>query len=107
MREPNWKRWEVVLLVDMYFKIKEDGLDVKEECQNLSYQLRQYNLDRSLVSETYRNVHGILMKYNNIRQIVEGTGLPGYSKLDTEIVALHQTNITAFAEELNKIQSCQ
>ena len=41
MRQPNWKRWEVILLVDMYYRIKTEALDIAEECQELSTFLRK------------------------------------------------------------------
>lgn len=106
MRQPNWKRWEVILLVDMYYRIKNESLDTREECEKLSTFLRKSNLDLALNSSSYRNVEGILMKYQNIRHIVEGRGLSAHSKLDAEIVELYNSNNEAFKKEINSVLTC-
>lgn len=106
VRQPNWKRWEVILLVDMYYRIKNESLNVMDECQKLSSFLRRSNLDNSLQSSTYRNVRGIVMKYYNIQHLVEGIGLSARSKLDVEIVDYYNTDYDSFQQELNIILSC-
>ena len=106
MRQPNWKRWEVILLVDMYFRIKSKSLDINEECKQLSSFLRRSNLDLALKSASYRNTEGILMKYQNIRHIVEGKGLSAHSKLDEEIVNLHNDSPEVFDREKTVILTC-
>lgn len=104
MRQPNWKRWEV-LLVDMYFRIKETNADPKEECRKLSSFLRKSNLTMAIDSPTYRNHEGVLMKYQNIRHLVEGVGLSAHSKMDVEIVDLYQNENEIFKYELKSILS--
>ena len=106
MRQPNWKRWEVILLVDMYYRLKVKSLDVNEECKQLSLFLRRSNLDSALKSASYRNTEGILMKYQNIRHIVEGKGLSAHSKLDEEIVKLHNDSPEEFDAEKTEILTC-
>ncbi len=107
MRQPNWKRWEVILLVDLYYRVSENPSTVTEECEALSRFLRSSSLDYALKSKEYRNVKGVLMKYQNIRHIVEGIGLSAYSKLDAEIVKLYLENRDAFYDELKLIRECQ
>lgn len=106
MRQPNWKRWEVILLVDMYYRIKTEELDVAEECQKLSTFLRKSNLEMALKSLSYRNQEGITMKYQNIRHIVEGKGLSAHSRLDVEIVDLYNKDFNRFEAEKNAIFAC-
>ncbi len=107
MRQPNWKRWEVILLVDLYYRVSENPSSITGECEALSRFLRSSSLDNALKSKEYRNVKGVLMKYQNIRHIVEGIGLSAYSKLDFEIVKLYQENRAVFNEELKLIKECQ
>lgn len=107
LKQPNWKRWEVILLVDMYFRLEEHPDQLGTECKKLSHFLRRSNLDRALQSSTYRNVEGIRMKYQNIRHIVEGKGLPAHSRLDMEIVNLYRDSIEAFQSELEAIKGCK
>jgi len=106
MRQPNWRRWEVILLVDMYYRIKTESLDIAEECKELSTFLRKSNLEMALKSQSYRNLEGIIMKYQNIRHIVEGKGLSAHSKLDIEIVDLYNTNRDRFNSEKKEIVEC-
>ncbi len=106
MKQPNWKRWEVILLVDMYYRTEMHPETIAEECEKLSRLLRKSNLDMALQSATYRNTEGIRMKYQNIRYIVEGKGLPSYSKLDEQIVAYYNENKEAFYQELRSILDC-
>ncbi len=106
LKQPNWKRWEEILLVDMYFRVAKDPDTLNEECEKLSKLLRRSNLDMALSSAVYRNVTGIQMKYQNIRHIVEGIGLSAHSRLDIEIVSLYQDDKDAFQNELKKILKC-
>ena len=107
MKQPNWKRWEVILLVDMYFRLINHPELVSAECKKLSQFLRCSNLDKALEDTTYRNAEGVQMKYQNIRHLVEGKGLSAHSRLDEEIVRFHEENITAFESELNSIIHCK
>ena len=106
MRQPNWKRWEVVLLVDMYYRLVGNSEAVADECKKLSHFLRSSNLDKAREDNTYRNTEGVKMKYQNIRHLVEGKGLSAHSRLDEEIVKLHKENIKAFEDELRQILNC-
>ena len=106
MRQPNWKRWEVILLVDMFFRLEGHPEKIVDECEKLSRLLRRSNLDMALESKTYRNVKGIKMKYQNIRHLVEGKGLSAHSQLDVLIVDLYHNDVDSFKEELNAIIEC-
>lgn len=46
------------------------------------------------------------MKYQNIRHIVEGKGLSAHSKLDEEIVKLHNDSPEEFDAEKTEILTC-
>lgn len=106
MRQPNWKRWETILLVDMYYRLENDPERTGEECKILSKILRRSNIEMALKSPTYRNAEGIKMKYQNIRHIVEGKGLSSHSKLDEQIVAYRNESSNAFYHELQSILDC-
>lgn len=107
MKQPNWKRWEVILLVDMYYRVKDCPEKVSIECMKLSHFLRRSNLELALHSNEYRNYEGIRMKYQNIRHIVEGKGLSAHSKLDVEIVNYYEVDASSFRDEVNQILNCQ
>ena len=106
MRQPNWKRWEVILLVDMYFRVQDNPEQMEKECDKLSVILRRSNIEKSLNDSKYRNKKGILMKYQNIRHIVEGKGLSSFSKTDMEIVNYYLNDKESFDNELKKIWNC-
>lgn len=106
MRQPNWKRWEVILLVALYFRLQNHPEKTAAECERLSKLLRRSNLDMALQSSAYRNVQGIRMKHQNIRYIVEGKGLSTFSKLDQLIVNYRNCDIGAFNDELTRILDC-
>lgn len=107
MRQPNWKKWEVVLLVNMYFSLEGHPERVRTACEDLSAQLRRSNLDLALQSPSYRNVEGIRMKYQNIRHIVEGKGLADHSRLGEEIVRLYFEDRDSFDAEVKRILECK
>ncbi len=100
MRQPKWHRWETILLINSYFKIKDKGLDPKKECTRLSELLRQIGEHDE---PTYRNIEGVLMKYENIRYLDTGKGLSGYSQLDQEIFNLYKNNYAIYVEELKMV----
>ena len=103
MKEPRWKRWEVMLLVDMYFNVANNNLNVEEECLKLSHFLRESNRDISISDCFYRNVRGVMMKYQNIRAVDTGRGLQNCSKLDKEIVTYFLEDNERFQHELKNI----
>ncbi len=103
MKQPNWERWEEILLVDMYYRLVDQPEKVRDECAKLSALLRQMNPDAAQTSPQYRNEKGIYMKYQNIRYLVEGVGLSRFSNLDYEIVQLYQNDKAKFESALNEI----
>lgn len=103
MKNAKWTREEVILLVDMFFRIEEQGLSINDECEKLSVLLREMNPNLSSNDKTYRNLNGIMMKYQNIRYLVCNEGLSACSKLDKEIVDTFLQDRKKFDEELRKI----
>ena len=101
-KQPKWQRWEEILLVDMYFRIKNQELDIREECQKLSDLLRN-NANITDCSNAYRNVAGIIMKYYNIQYEDTGEGLSASSRLDRQILKLYYEDNKQFQLELNDI----
>lgn len=100
MRQPKWHRWEVLLLVNSYFKVKDKGIDWQKECARLSDLLRRYGANED---PDYRNETGIRMKYLNIKYLDDGQGLSGYSMLDKEIFELYKNNYNLYLAELKMV----
>lgn len=105
MKQSNFKRWEVILLVDMYYNIVNNDLDPKEESKKLSKYLRESNREEAINNPSYRNYQGIMMKYQNICAITSGKGLKNHSKLDSEIVEYFIKDNEKFKQELQEIKN--
>ena len=108
MKNPRWKRDEVILLVDFYFKFKIRECEPIEE--NLIL-LRKYILNLKChnlveIGDNFRNISGLKMKLYNLRGIDEKCNLPSLSNssiLDKEIFNLYKDNLEQLAREAYKL----
>lgn len=87
MRNPVWQRDELILALDLYFKIDYNKLNGKHpEVVKLSQLLKRLPLfPENQRTETFRNAEGVYMKLGNFLSIDPNDvrkGLPSYSKLD-------------------------
>ena len=91
MRNQKWSEEEVILLIDLYFDLKQSNTaitDAREEIHILSELLRKLAIiNGNDINETFRNENGITMKLNNIRYIdtLGNDGLSAYSDLDKNV----------------------
>jgi 5-methylcytosine-specific restriction enzyme A len=90
MKNPKWHRDEIILALDLYFKLKHGDINANNpEVIKLSIILNQLNLpvDTQDIAK-YRNPNGVSLKLSNFLAIdpdYKGKGMDNYSKLDEEI----------------------
>lgn len=84
MRNPKWSEDEAILLVDLYFDIKDMDIDItdaKDEIRLLSKTLRKLAaLNGDAISDTFRNENGITMQLHNV-QYIDTSGKEGLSSV--------------------------
>lgn len=84
-RNPKWTRDEIILALNVYFKVNIHNLSVHSdsiiELSNLLQKLNAY--ENGNITATYRNPSGVHMKLMNFYSIESpGKGLQNASKLD-------------------------
>jgi 5-methylcytosine-specific restriction protein A len=86
MKNPQWDREEVVLLIELYIKICDSRVNKNNPAiLNLSQKLNDRALRSGInIKTTFRSNIGIFMKLKNIEFLDSNgkRGLSGYSKLD-------------------------
>lgn len=79
MRNPKWSEDEEILLVDLYCELMKQNKDIThstQELKELSDLLRSHAVKSGVeISETYRNLNGLIMKCHNLSSIIDGKGL--------------------------------
>ena len=104
MKNPKWKRDEIILALDLYFSPERGPIDKKNpKVIALSEQLRNLPLHSSKPDEVkFRNPNGVSTKLSNFLALDDtyhGVGLKGYSKLDEELFKIYSNN----KEELKRV----
>ena len=60
MRQPNWDKYEAALLIEAYFKIKQNATPRKTVIAELSAELRSRAEKRGItVDDTYRKSYSV------------------------------------------------
>ena len=109
MKNLSWDREEEVLLVTLFFLLKNNMANkdkVNDALSQLSSLLRKRSeLLGNTVDETFRNFTGVNMKFGNIYYIVSDgkKGLSSFSSLDKEIVEEYISDPTNIEKEANSI----
>lgn len=90
MRNPKWDRDELILALDLYFKLKDkESSYVKHEIKELSSLLRDIGRKKiGAINSNYRNFSSVQMKLANFRSIdpdYNGKGLESFSNMDQKI----------------------
>lgn len=96
-RNIKWDREEIILLLDLYLRIRNEKFDKNHpEIEKLIYLLNKRAKKLGLkTTDTYRNNTGIFMKLMNLRALdsdYQGEGLKNYSKLDKEMWNMYKDN---------------
>jgi DNA-directed RNA polymerase alpha subunit len=101
----KWDIEEEVLLIDLYFKIKQGCIeDIESAIDDLSNKLNDRAKKLQIkASINFRNTFGIKMKLQNLRYIdTKGEkGLSSNSKIDRFVMSIHSKHINSFNERLN------
>lgn len=104
----KWKLQEEVLLVDLYYKIKNGSFsNLDNEIDNLSSILKKRaELLRQNIDDKFRNSTGIKMKLHNVDFVNSNgkSGLSAYSLLDKEVVNMYKNNKKKFDSILKSAQ---
>jgi len=89
MRNPPWSRDELILALDVYFKIAPSAPDPSQsEIQELSSLLKEMGSAKTDRAENYRTSASVVMKLMNFRSIdpdYPGTGLTSSARGDKEV----------------------
>ena len=93
----NWQEDEVILLVDLYYTLKNENMSSSvQEVVELSEILNKRAEKSAIIKDDkYRNPTGIAMKLQNIRYIdTNGEfGLQGASQLDYSVMNKYHNNL--------------
>lgn len=98
MRNQPWEQEEEILLVDLYYELKQISASKEEMAQKIKELSELLRKRASIlgydVSDTYRNSTGLTMKLGNIQFIDtdEEMGLSSASNFDREIVSAYKAN---------------
>jgi len=111
MKNPSWDSEEAILLVDLYYELKENNISI-QKADNQILELSKLLSRRAIslgmeISHTFRNVKGIRMKLGNI-QFVDtngNLGLSGFSINDRVYVAEYQNDHNAFKKRVADVKN--
>ncbi|PKP42282.1 MAG: hypothetical protein CVT93_05130 [Bacteroidetes bacterium HGW-Bacteroidetes-10] len=110
MKLPNWTENELILTLDLYFKIKRGEQTQSSAILNeMSKKLRNLIINKDFVDDpVFRNKNGISRKLGNFAAIDpnnQGKGLFSYSKLDKEIFMRYFENQIELIKAVNSIEN--
>lgn len=102
MRQPKWDKYEAALLIEAYWKIKNDGAHRGAVISALSSTLR--NRASFEIDDTFRNENGINMRLGELEYLFsEGkAGLKNTSDLFREMVDMYRNDKTNFEQILSE-----
>lgn len=103
MKNPNWNKYEVALLIEGYKRIESGNVSRKEVAEEISERLGTQGL---IENATYRNINGITLQIGAIEFLMtDGThGVSHVSNMFREIVELYKQNHAAFSVLLKESQ---
>ena len=97
MRNPKWHRDEVILALDLYFRLLPGQMHARNqeiiELSNLLNKLPIHDIKPEYVN--FRNPNGVGMKLGNFLAIdpnYDGKGFESYSKLDEQVFIEFRNN---------------
>ncbi|MBE7173147.1 MAG: hypothetical protein INR73_21405 [Williamsia sp.] len=103
MKNPDWNKEELILALDLYFKLDYGQMHGKNpEVIQLSNQLRSLNIHTEIVDKkSFRSVNSVALKLANLKkcdQNFSGKGMKDGGKLEKEIWSKYHTH----RDKLNK-----
>lgn len=111
MRNPKWHRDELILVLDLYFKLRPGQIHAKNpEIIKLSDILNRLPIHLEKPDSTrFRNANGVSLKLSNFLAVdpnYAGKGMAAYAKLDKEIFDEFKDNkelLSKLAKGIKKI----
>lgn len=102
MRQPKWDKYETVLLIEAYWKIKEDQEQRSTIISELSNTLR--NRANYEIDATFRNENGINMRLGELDYLFSDgkVGLKNTSELFREMVEMYLDDRKGFMQILSE-----
>lgn len=100
--QPQWSKYEIVLLIEAYINIKNTSASRTETLENLSQKLRMMaQKNGTVIDDTYRNLNGMRWQYAFIEKAFAHSGFGEHMppKLFQEMVNLYESD----AETFNRI----
>lgn len=104
MKQPNWNEFEVALLIDTYFLIKQKKIDKNSAIKGLSNNLRKMAINRGIIiDDIFRNENGINMRLYEIEGILSDGkyGLKNTSHLFRKMIWIYNNDKVTFNSILN------
>lgn len=98
-----WDKYETVLLIEAYLRVKNEELSRQEAVKEISSLLRQRAVLNGIkIDEKFRNENGISMQMKIVGGLVDEkpSGLHRATKMFTDMVALYKTMQSEFNEIL-------
>ena len=110
MRNPKWHRDEIILALDLYFKIEPGQIHSRNSAViGLSELLNKLPIHEVRPgTTTFRNVNGVSLKLSNFLAIDPSNdqkGMQAYSRLDKEVFEEFFDNRTKLSQIVNQIKS--
>lgn len=109
MRNPKWHRDELILAIDLYFKLEPGQIHARNPAIiELSKILNSLPFSESKTdAERYRNPNGVGLKLSNFLAIdpdYKGKGMQSYSKLDEQVFNEFRNNRALLQKLANNIR---
>lgn len=109
MRNPKWQRDEVILALDLYFKLTSGQINsTNPDIIELSKTLNKLPIHENIPDKnTFRNANGISIKLSNFLAIDPeylGKGMTSFSQLDKKTFNEFNENRAELKEIANKIK---
>ena len=100
MRQPKWDKYETALLIEAYWRIKENSSKRRSVISELSSALR--GKAGSEIDETFRNENGVNMRLGELDYLFSGgkIGLKNTSDLFREMVNTYLNNKSQYEQIL-------
>lgn len=106
-RNPNWQRQELILALDLYFKLKQNDANKKEQYFLLSCILNSLNIhDKDIISHNFRSPTSVEMKLGNLARLdpeAKKNILPSGGNLEIEIWYEYSNNLIKLRNDANQI----
>ena len=113
MRNPKWHRDEIILALDLYFKLEAGHIHARNpEIIELSEILNKLPIHVNRPdAKKFRNPNGVSLKLSNFLAIdddYDGKGMEAYSKLDKEVFhefVINRSKLNQIANQIKKTVS--